>query len=303
MLAALFLSLVGLTCLDYDLNGDGSVDSKDLSIMLDNWGDPWNVSDKLNLLAFWGECDLAQLVVQPDATSGKDTYIVSTEPNTNKDGENTLFILPTGGAIMRILIEMDISAIPRESFIESATLNVFDQSITPVDIEVYPITVEWESDEATYNDRKTGVAWSNPGGSGDFDISIFDLGQTSGSSTAIDVQNTVEDAVMNKAGIWSVIVIAQTEPVSGAIIWHASEFTPPAGTPPKLTVNYASPVATTVNVVAPAQRAANVVAPSELTANVVATSGRTANVVASSTVTANVVAASSRTTNVVPGEE
>lgn len=45
-----------LDCQTYDFDDDGAVGVGDLLNLLGNWGNPWDVSDLLELLAVWGPC-------------------------------------------------------------------------------------------------------------------------------------------------------------------------------------------------------------------------------------------------------
>ena len=41
---------------EWDLNGDGTVGVPDLLVVLDDWGDPYDVTDVLGVIGAWGPC-------------------------------------------------------------------------------------------------------------------------------------------------------------------------------------------------------------------------------------------------------
>ena len=123
------------------------------------------------------------LILQPDAATGQDTPIRTGNPETNY---NTSINITTGAIIANIyrsLVSYDISSIPSNATIDSATYTLYADNVnfTFPDIYIYRTTSDWEFDNCTWDDMRSnfpvlphvGVPWLTPGGGGDFDPAIF----------------------------------------------------------------------------------------------------------------------------------
>ena len=116
---------------------------------------------------------MATLNLQPNATDGKDSYIISSSPNTNGDGSN-LHIGESSGGLRRTLIQFNLSSIPAGSTINSATLSLYFYDYTVGGnrtIKVYRLKRVWVENQVTWNEYATGSAWQTAGalGANDYD--------------------------------------------------------------------------------------------------------------------------------------
>lgn len=120
--------------------------------------------------------------VQPDSTSGKDTLIDSAAPTFNYGIRNEIISgFTVGGILVEGLIQFDLSAIPAQATIVSATLSLWCTSeVSSVDttIALRRSLVEWfegvkngaapdgGQDGSTWNLRNANgsLAWASPGG-------------------------------------------------------------------------------------------------------------------------------------------
>lgn len=99
---------------------------------------------------------MGQLIIQPDAATGKDTYIRSISPNTNYGASSTIKAswFPGTGAIERFLAQYDISSLPAGQVINSAYLEFTRQSFKNYKIVYcYKIDTAWLENTVTYNNQ------------------------------------------------------------------------------------------------------------------------------------------------------
>jgi len=107
------------------------------------------------------------LIVQPSA---KDTFIRSDNPTTNYGTDILLKTYDRDTLTIRPLLEFDISGLPADQTLLSATLELYYVEISGTDpvgktIWAYKQShPDWVEAEATYNIYKTGSNWTNPGG-------------------------------------------------------------------------------------------------------------------------------------------
>jgi hypothetical protein len=116
------------------------------------------------------------IVVQPNVTVGKDTFIANIFVNPDQNfGDETFMSVGTdtsGTAIARGLVQFDIpskaASLLRADLYLYANYN--HNTSSGVNVTVYPITQPWtEGDgtnwnDATWNNRTTGVPWTTSGG-------------------------------------------------------------------------------------------------------------------------------------------
>jgi hypothetical protein len=110
-----------------------------------------------------------------DVSGGLDTFISSKNTSTNYGTINQLIIgtyLEKIGyvyytRINRALIKFDLSSIPASSTVLSATLSLWtavDYANMDSTLTVYRQLKDWAEAEVTWNDYKTGNAWTAAGG-------------------------------------------------------------------------------------------------------------------------------------------
>jgi RHS repeat-associated protein len=119
---------------------------------------------------------------QPDPTEGLDTYLLSTSPTTNNGTDLILAAGESNNAMNRVtraLIKFDLSSIPSNAIITSATLSLWttgDLSDNTRTIRVYRLKRAFNESEATWERASAGVTWEGVGASGANDRESVDIG-------------------------------------------------------------------------------------------------------------------------------
>jgi gliding motility-associated-like protein len=206
-------------------------------------------------------------------TAISDTYINS--QNSPIDSSNLsvglLSILRLHGnststvGVRRPLMKFDLSAIATNSTINSATLKLYttssasflNNSFTPIQATVFALSKDWVENEATWNNFKTGSAWSSLGAGSDDYISIssnplfpttnpnYPLtlnGQTEMNASITSLVSSWVTSPANNKGL--IIVNRQNPPTAGNVnqgIHFFSREASTAGLRPQLEVNYSTP--------------------------------------------------------------
>jgi len=128
---------------------------------------------------------LYMLTLQPDAVAGVDTYIYSGSKNSKYGtavdmgvGEDN----NSSNKIARGLIKFDLSSIPANATITTATLSLWtssDLSSNTRTIRVYRLKTSFQESQATWNGPATGVSWQTSGASGSNDRESAAIGSVS----------------------------------------------------------------------------------------------------------------------------
>ncbi len=183
----------------------------------------------------------------------EDTYIEAGTPSSNYGSSATLLVDGAPAAEDRAtLIKWNISPIPDEAFVNSAsiTLNVTNESSN--NYPVYQLLRDWNESQTTWNQYASGSDWQTAGAMGANDRGNTFLGETPGSGGATGLQtfslnvsalqlinDWVNDISINNYGL-----IIQDYGQSNGYDFTSSE----GGTAPRLTVNYCElgPTAATI---------------------------------------------------------
>jgi hypothetical protein len=116
-----------------------------------------------------------ELILQPDATSGKDAMLVSGTPNQNYGIDTTIDVKSASGN-RRALIEFNLSGISSSAVISNATLYLYAENVANVQnesIAVYRLTQSWTEIGVTWNKYDGITGWLTAGG--DFSSNIMSL--------------------------------------------------------------------------------------------------------------------------------
>lgn len=119
---------------------------------------------------------------QPNGAAGMDTYIFSNSATTNFGADVAIGIGENNNATSRIsrgLIKFDLSSIPSNATIVSATLSLWtasDLSDNDRTLKVYRLKVPFNETQATWNAASTGVNWQVSGASGTNDRESVEIG-------------------------------------------------------------------------------------------------------------------------------
>ncbi|MCC6299252.1 MAG: DNRLRE domain-containing protein, partial [Anaerolineales bacterium] len=122
------------------------------------------------------------LTLQPSAAAGVDTYLLSSYSTTNFGTSNEMGVGEANDATNRIgrsLIKFDLSSIPANATITSATLSLWtntDYSSNDRTIRVYRLKAAFNESQATWNARAAGSNWQTAGASGVNDRESADIG-------------------------------------------------------------------------------------------------------------------------------
>lgn len=139
---------------------------------------------------------MAQLTVNPT----EDTYLDTSNSSTNYGSATLLGVRRwSSGSAMTALIMFDLSSIPAGATVDSAYLRVTgNNSGNARDIIAYRCLVDWDADQATWDDRLTSTAWNTAGGQGSgTDRSATLMGEVSLGATAnVEVEMTLDNDEM-----------------------------------------------------------------------------------------------------------
>ncbi|HET9909551.1 MAG TPA: DNRLRE domain-containing protein [Anaerolineales bacterium] len=200
---------------------------------------------------------------QPDATDGIDTYLLNTSPTTNNGTAVTMWIGESNNAtdkVARSLIKFDLSSIPSNATITSATLSLWtdaDFSDNDRTIRVYRLKVPFSETQATWNEASTGVNWQSPGASGTNDRESTDIGWVLiPENQALDVEKQIplstaqiQEMINGTFTNNGFIIIADTE-LNDRFSYKTSDAS--AGTKrPKLVIEYTTSSSTPTNTPTP----------------------------------------------------
>jgi len=100
--------------------------------------------------------------------SAIDTFLNSNEPTTNHYSATDIQVgeWNAGAAIARTLIKWDLSSIPADATVTSATLSIWTQSDASDNtrtIRAYRVLRTWVETQATWNAYSTGNNWGTAG--------------------------------------------------------------------------------------------------------------------------------------------
>jgi RHS repeat-associated protein len=125
------------------------------------------------------------LTLQPNGADGVDTYILKGSPGSNYDLYTTLAVGEKNNATnsaARSLIKFDLSSIPADATIVSASLSLWtsqDLSDTDTAVDVYRLKVPFSESQSTWNQAATGASWQTAGASGANDRESAAIGSVS----------------------------------------------------------------------------------------------------------------------------
>jgi len=252
---------------------------------------------------------------QPDAASGVDTYLLNTSPTTNNGTAVVMWVGEGNNAtdkVARSLIKFDLSSIPSNATITSATLSLWtdaDFSDNTRMINVYRLKVPFNETQATWNEASTGVSWQSPGASGANDRESTAIGAVQIlANEPIDIEKQIslspaqiQEMVNGTFTNNGFIIIADTE-TDDRFNYRTSDAS--AGTKrPKLVIEYTTSSSTPTNTPTPGPSPTPTNTPTPgASPTPTKTSTPTATSVATSTPTATAPAAFNNATFVYDGD-
>ena len=193
------------------------------------------------------------VTLQPDGTTGADASIMSSAATTNYGTAVEMGIGEANNATSRIrrsLIKFDLSAIPSDATITSATLSLWtstDYSSNNRAIRVYRLKRAFVESEITWNRAAVGVTWQSAGASGVNDRETIDIGSVQ--ILANEPLNTEKQITLTPVMIQEMIngtftnngfIIAADTELNDAFMYKTSDHAT-ALQRPKLVIEYTTP--------------------------------------------------------------
>jgi len=187
------------------------------------------------------------LELQPDETTGQDSYSDSANPTINYGAATYMWIgqyIGGGGSLHRGFIKFDLSALPDNAIIDSATLQLraginFGANVRV--LRVYRLKRAWVEAQVSHNIWATGKNWLSPGAFHPNDCEQSDIGNVSVPTTS-DVYVTLTLTPTTKAGLdlGNGLLLKMDTESNDMHFFHSSTSPTPAYWP-KLTINYHMP--------------------------------------------------------------
>ena len=129
----------------------------------------------------------------------RDAYISQNAPDTAFGTATTLLVDgddPSGSANdLSTLLLWDISDIPSDALVDSATITINVTNVNTTAYEIYEALTNWQETTSTWNNAAAGTPWQTPGANGSADRGATVLG---GISSGVTGSHTV---VLNQAGL------------------------------------------------------------------------------------------------------
>lgn len=188
-----------------------------------------------------------QVVIQPDGSAGKDTYIYMWKKTWNYGLATSLWVKNDfADSYAYSLLSFDMSSIPSHVKIISATLELWQHSPTSTGgvVSVRRVLNDWTEGTKTngigttsWNERDTGLTWSSPGG----DYSVTTDGSSIVPAAAIrwsqwDISQLVADWVSGKQVNYGFTLVPESANTFAS--FRSSDFSTEVQRP-KLTIEYA----------------------------------------------------------------
>lgn len=190
--------------------------------------------------------------VQPDPTAGLDTIIYMGNAMNNY---GTLAYIAVGRStawsyLRRVLIKFDLSSIPSNAIVSSATLSLYYYSGTDgvsSTTKIYRQLKDWVESQASWNNYKTDTAWTEAGGFHADDCEQTEIGSVTISDqtyewknislTASKVQEWISGTLTNNG-----LLLMGAEDVNNALkYFYSSDYTDDTSLRPKFEVVYTVP--------------------------------------------------------------
>jgi hypothetical protein len=166
-----------------------------------------------------------------------DTYIDAGSSTTNYGSNNTFEVRPDNSADRRGLLKFNLSSIPANATITSATLYLYERgNKTGQTTYIYRVTSDWNENTVTWSN------WSLPGGDFDNSISYFAyLPDQNNCMLTMDTTNLVQAWVNGSYNNYG-LMLYSTGP--NHIISYSSKESGTASEWPKLNIVYVLPTTT-----------------------------------------------------------
>ncbi len=176
-------------------------------------------------------------IIQPGPVDGKDTWVGTSNKNKNYGSYESLFIGRLDGDVERALLQFDVSAIPANSVIMSADLQLYQYntwgSLDSFTIGAHRINSSWQLNTVTWN---TNTSFnSSP-------VNTIEVFPTAGTWLSWDIKNLLQKWVNKTVNNYGVLLKKTGEGSGGTDIGClTSRYTDNPNLRPKLEISYYVP--------------------------------------------------------------
>src|SRR3990167_1903931 len=180
------------------------------------------------------------------SNTNTDTYIRNSAQTTNYGSEAGLYIMSNGD--WKALVKFDVSQIPSNATVTSATLNLYINAVygSPGTVSFYRLLRNWVENITTWNIYDTGASWSTAGtGSGTDYVSTAVLIQDPGVALGVktfDLTSQVQSWVSVSQSNYGLLL---TNSIATTYYNFSSSENTMTSQRPKLTVTYTVPAGDT----------------------------------------------------------
>ncbi len=196
------------------------------------------------------QAGLTCVTYQPSGGTGKDAYIKQDKQDERRGSDPELRVKSESGKLNRSLLQFDLTGLPSDAVISSATLSLFVKDATggPVTINARQVTASWNEAEVTWKarDKKANLLWATPGGDYGPVVSSTVVDNTKNVWRSWDVTSMAQAWKSNPAANFGLILeAAATNPKTEKKFKSSDDGT--AGQRPKLEVCYTAGLTLTPN--------------------------------------------------------
>lgn len=207
-------------------DNDGATGSASVAIHVESGGEQTTITLQQGVDGYSGLADAWITNDHPDTNYGSDMW------GNHLQGYNDTFD--------RALFKFDLSSIPQNTTITSATFELYitDMNSNIDDVGFYKILKDWDVNSVTYNQAKTGSPWSSPGMQSGLDYKVTNYDQMQITTTgwaSFDVKNLLQEWVTDSSN-YGFFLKCDTQN-NGHYKWNTSEVAD-TSLRPKLTVTY-----------------------------------------------------------------
>lgn len=192
---------------------------------------------------------MSVITLQPDETSGKDTFVYHDLATTNFDTQNIQVGRDPSASLAHGLIQFDLSSIPGDATITSVVLTLKTTATvrnTPT-VDVYRILVAnsaWTETGATWNTKDGAAGWAGSAGAStsgtDYSTTLMAQTLINATTTAFDFTLDLTEFALMQASNNGMLLKGDNEASNNdAVFSDATDAT--SGNRPKLTITYTQP--------------------------------------------------------------
>ncbi len=200
------------------------------------------------------------VVIQPNATDGKDTYMYSAEPKYNIGARDIIYVGTDSSGEARTLIEFPTDTSNGE--IERATLSIYCSYLggdtQGVNVSAHILTAPWTEgsgdvgsvslEDANWLNRTTATPWGAPGGDYITSIVSYTVVSKANSWYSFDITKAVKGWKNGSIPNYGLIITGTPVTTSSTsyVAFLSSDYSGAPAYHPKLTISYGAEITSTV---------------------------------------------------------